>query len=393
MGLPIITSEPRRSPVAFRLVHCRPDFRAVKASWRSKAFSGARAASAVCLLWLSIEAVANNARGGQSDSTDRAFTAEQTPEHEQWDRAEALAHALTLSLHGELDAVRSTAEAERLRQTTLLERERDRADALSRELTSLQAELDKLRIMGLDAARAADTEAEREPVLVQERGKADGLAREPSTISANLDVTRAAAESASTSETATIEQEQALKSERDKSEALARELAAAHAELLRMTEADKALEENRKQAIGNERDRADTVARELVSLRAELDNARTGTPKANDEELEQNKALLNQERDRSDTLANALAAARKEVDARSALLAAAQAEILDMARTDKALIADQKQVLANETDRTAALARELASAKGELEAGKRQIASLYALVRHTHGSRRSTTRR
>ena len=267
---------------------------------------------AVCFLWPFIGAAANDARGDESDSRAQAFIAKQASEHEQhWDRAEALARALTSSLHGELDAVRSTAEAERAKQQKLLDEERGRADTLSRELASLQAELDKVRIMGLTAAQATEAETRQKQALDQEREKAESLTRELSSVRADLDAARAAAvKAARNAEAAKIEQDQAFGKERDKAGALGSELAAA----------------------------------------------------------------------------------RKEVDVRSALLAALHAEMLKMAQTDKSLLADQKQVLASERDRADALARELASTRSELEAGKRQITTLNALVRRIHATRPSAVR-
>jgi hypothetical protein len=94
--------------------------------------------------------------------------------------------------------------------------------------------------------------------------------------------------------------------------------------------------------------------------------------------IEQERAL-EKERDKTETVARELAAARKAADARSARLAAAHAEVLRMTATNDATAAEQKLALASERDRADALARELTSARDELEAGKRQIAALTAL--------------
>jgi hypothetical protein len=85
------------------------------------------------------------------------------------------------------------------------------------------------------------------------------------------------------------------------------------------------------------------------------------------------------ERDQTERLARELASARKEAEARSALLAAAHAEVLEAMETNRALAAEQKLALASERDRADALARELTSVRNELEAGNRQIAALNAL--------------
>ena len=180
--------------------------------------------------------------------------------------------------------------------------ERDRADALARELTSLRAELDAARAAGREVAQAAETE---------------------------------------------IKQKQALEQERNQ-----------------------------------ERDRADALARELTSLRAELETARAvGLETAQTTaaaKIEQEQAF-GKEREKTETLARELAAARKEAEARSALLAAAHAEALQVTETNNANTAEHERALTSERDRADALARELTSARNELEAANRQIAALNSL--------------
>jgi hypothetical protein len=426
--------------IAPRPAHWLPESGAIEDPWeRGTVVSRASVTLAVCFLWPFIGAAANDARCDESAS--RAI-AKQASEHEQhWDRAEALARALTSSLRGELDAVRSTAEAERFKQEKLLNEERGRADTLSRELALLQAELDKVRIIGLKAAQATEAETKHEQALVQERARADALTRDLTSVRADLDTARAAAiETAQTAEAAKVEQERAFGKERDTAEALARELAAArkevdthsallaaaHAEGLRMSETDKILAADQEQALASQRDRADALARELASVRAELDKAQMAGPKAIEAETKQRQALdqerekaqsltrelssvradldavraaavkatrnaeaakIEQEQaygkqhDKAEALASELAAARKEVDARSALLAAAHAEVLRMAETDKTLAADQKEALANQRNRADALARELASLRAELD--KAQMAGPKALEAET----------
>src|SRR5258705_4848991 len=96
---------------------------------------------------------------------------------QEWGKAEGLGCALTSSLREELDALRSAAEAVRIKQRQGLDQERDRADALARELTSLWAELDTARIADSEAAQAAKAEIKQKQALEQERGRADTLAR------------------------------------------------------------------------------------------------------------------------------------------------------------------------------------------------------------------------
>src|SRR5216683_2718553 len=377
--------------IALPPAHWLPESKAVESSrGKSRVVARTSVAVAVCVLWLFIGAVGDNALCGESDTRAQAFVAtenghkiaqanarrdesllvsqvvettvveqkqilergrekvdipagrlpltqpldapqgkaaqapqsapawerKQALEHEQeWDRAETLARALTSSLRGELDAVRSAAEAERIKQEQALDQERDRADALARELTSLRAELDAARVARAEVAQAAEAEIKQRQALEQERDRADNLARELTSLRAELDAARIAGPEVAQAAEAEIKQKQAL-------------------------------EQERKQ----DRDKADALARELTSLRAELEAARIAGAEV------------------------AQAAA-----ARSALLAAAHAEVLQVTETNSAIAAEQKLALASERDRADALARELTSVRNELEAGNRQIAALNAL--------------
>src|SRR6266852_5785705 len=385
---------------------------------KSRVVAGASVAVAVCVLWLFIGAMGDNALCGESDTRAQAFVAsengrkiaqadvrrdesllvsqvvettvveqrqilersrekvdipagrrpltqpldapqgkaaqapqsapaavweqKQALEHEQeWDRAEALARALTSSLRGELDAARSAAEAERIKQKQSLDQERDRADTLARELTSLQAEFDKARIVGLEAVQATEAEIKQRQALERERDRADALARELTSLRAELDAARVAGAEVAQAAEAEIKQRQALEQERDRADNLARELTSLRAELdaariagpevAQAAEAEikqkQALEQERKQ----ERDKADALARELTSLRAELEAARIAgaeVAQAAEAEIKQKQALeqeRKQERDRADALARELNSVRAELDtARAAGLETAQ---------------------------------------------------------------------
>src|SRR5712691_3596860 len=458
--------------IALSPAHWLPESKAVESSrGKSRVVARTSVAVAVCVLWLFIGAVGDNALCGESDTRAQAFVAtenghkiaqanarrdesllvsqvvettvveqkqilergrekvdipagrlpltqpldapqgkaaqapqsapawerKQALEHEQeWDRAETLARALTSSLRGELDAVRSAAEAERSKQNQSLDQERGRADTFARELTSLQAELDKARIVGLEAVQATEAEIKQEQALDQERDRADALARELTSLRAELDAARVADAEVAQAAEAEIKQKQALeqerKQERDKADALARELTSLRAELeaariagaevAQAAEAEikqkQALEQERKQ----ERDRADALARALNSVRAELDTARAAgleTAQTTEAAKIEQELAFGKERDKTETVARELAAARKEAAARSALLAAAHAGVLQVTETNRALAAEQKLALASERDRADALARELTSVRNELEAGNRQIAALNAL--------------
>src|SRR6266480_178598 len=280
----------------------------------------------------------------------------QALEHEQeWDRADALARALTSSLREELGAVRSAAEAARIKQKQSLEQERGRADALGREVTSLRAELDAARIAGPEVAQAAEAEIKQRQALEQERDRANNLARELTSLRAELDAARIAGPEVAQAAEAEIKQRQALEQERDRANNLAREVTSLRTELdaariagPEVTQAAKA-EIKQKQALeqarNQERGRADALVRELTSVRADLDTARAAaletSQTAEAAKIEQGQAF-GKKRDETEMLARELAGARKEADARSALLAAAYAEVLQVTETSGAIAAQQK---------------------------------------------------
>src|SRR6201987_528258 len=107
--------------IALRPAHSLLVSKAVEGSCeRGRVVLSASVTFAVCFLWLFVGAVGNDALCGESDSRAQPFIANKAFEHEQeWDRAEALARALTSALQGELDEVRSTAEVERIKQKQL----------------------------------------------------------------------------------------------------------------------------------------------------------------------------------------------------------------------------------------------------------------------------------
>jgi hypothetical protein len=381
-------------------------------------------------------------KAAQASQSVPAQEQKQALEHgQEWDRAEALARALTSSLQGDLDAMRSATETERIKQKQLLDQERsratslahelaslqaeldevrivglkavqateaeikekqalvqerDRADGLARELASLQAELDKVRIVGLKAVQATEAEIKEKQALVQERDRADGLARELGSLRADVDAARNAGREAAQAAEAEIKQrqalEQAIKQERDRSDKLARELASLRAErnaaptagpeVAQAAEAEIKQKQALEQAIKQQRDRADAFARELTSVRSDLATARAAaleTAQTTEAARIKQEQAFGKERDKTETLARELAATRKDADVRSALLAAAHAEALQMTETNKAIAAEQKLALAIERDRVDALMRGLTSARSELEAGKRRIAASTAL--------------
>ena len=325
----------------------------------------------------------------------QAAEAEQAFEQER-DRADALTRELT-SVQAELDAARivdpegAHAAAAGVEQKQVLkqelEQERGRTETLARELTFVRAELDAARNAGSEAAKAVEAETKQKQALEQERGRAETLARELTSVREELDAARNAGSEAAKAIEAETKQKPALEQERGRAETLARELTSVQAELdaarIAGPEAAKAAAAavEQQQALKQERDKAEAVARELTSLRTELDKARAAgretTQTAEAVKIEQ-KLAFGKERDRAETLARELASARKEAEERSALLAAAHAEVLQVIETSSATAAEQKLALASERNRADALTRELASVRNEFEASNWQAAALNA---------------
>jgi hypothetical protein len=356
----------------------------------------------------------------------------------EWGKAEALARALTSSLRGEVAALRSAAEAERIKQRDALDRERDRANALARELDSLKAELDGARRVSQKAAQASEAEVKQREALEQERDRADRLARQVTSLQAELDAARSAGAKAAQAAEAEVKQREALEQERGRADTLARQVTSLQAELdaARSTGAKAAqaaeAEVKQRDALEQERGRADTLERQVTSLRAELDAARSEDAKAAQAAAgsEQKQALeneLREQRDKAAALASELTSVRAELDKghaanlaaakaaaaakteqqkerahaeslareldsagkqaeeRSALLAAAHAELLQTKGTTSANAKEQKLALASERDRADALGRDLNSVRNQLEAGNKQIAALNALLAQYSG--------
>src|SRR5712691_686822 len=259
---------------------------------KSRVVARASVAVAACVLWLFIGAAGDNALCGESDTRAQVFVAaekgiaqanarrdesllisqfvettvvEQKQIFERGrEKVDMLAGRLPLTQpldapQGKAAQAPQSAPAWEPKQALEHEQEWDRADTLARELTSLQAEFDKARIVGLEAAQVTEAEIKQRQALEQERDRADNLARELTSVRAELDKARIAGPEVAHAAEAEIRQKQAL-------------------------------EQERKQ----ERDRADALARELTSVRAELDKARIAGPEvahAAEAEIKQKQAI------------------------------------------------------------------------------------------------------
>src|SRR6266478_6429468 len=161
-------------------------------------------------------------KAAQAPQSAPAWERKQALEDEQeTGRAEVLAPALASSLRGELDALRSAAEAARIKQRQALDQERDRAEALARELTSLWAELDAARIVGSEAVQVPEAEVQQRQALDRERDRANALARELTSLRAELDAARIVGSEAVQAREAEIKQKQELKQERGRADTVA----------------------------------------------------------------------------------------------------------------------------------------------------------------------------
>jgi hypothetical protein len=289
----------QREGASIAPTHRRPGSNTFEGSRRSRRVLGSTSAAAgVCVLWFFIIAAADNGLCAESHIRAEAFVApiemefkiappDTMRDESGRENSDILAGRLTPVPPGELDALRSAAQAVRTKQGQALDQERDRADALARELISLQAELDAARIVGSEeAVQAAAAEIQQMRALAQERDRAEALARELTSLRTELETSRAASlEAARTAEAATIEQTQAFEKERVRTGTLTSKLAsarkeaeepsagpaAAHAAVLQVTETNRAIAVKQKLALASERDRADALARELTSVRNELE--------------------------------------------------------------------------------------------------------------------------
>lgn len=231
------------------------------------------------------EAAANEA--AQREATDRELKA-------QRDKADAAANEMaalraaadTIRIEAS-DAAKASAE-EKLALEKELAQQRDRADAAEKRLASVQANLDAAQTA---AAKASGGETEQRQTLqreiAQQRDRADALAREVTSLTSERDDARSAArESARAPDGAQAESNAALSRERNRSEALLRDLtsarkeaeersaalAAAYAEILRVTEINGA-GAKLNDALAAEHGRADGLARELAATKAKLEDA------------------------------------------------------------------------------------------------------------------------
>lgn len=298
----------------------------------------------------------------------------------------------TASTQTELSATQSADEAGGISLRQALDQERAKADALTRELAIVRAELETARMAGQEPDQAIEVGIRQTRALEQERDRTINLTRELSFVRTELDAARIVISKAVQATEAEIQQEQALEQqERGKADALAHDVASLRAELdmVRSAASDSAkanaeqVEQKQalEQQLKQQQDGAEAFKRELIALRTELDAAHAATPEAariiEAAKVEQERASA-KERSRTEALARELSSARQQTEEHASRLAAAHAEVLRVTEASNITAAEQKRVLASERERADALVQELALVKNQLEAGNRQLAALTA---------------
>ncbi len=138
----------------------------------------------MCILWLVVDAPGENGLYRESNSRTAAVVAPIAGR----DKNNVLTDRRPLVSRAEFDALRSTAEAARIKQQQALDQQRARADALARELASLQAELEAVRTVNSEeAVQAAAALIAQMRAVDRERARADALARELGSVKNELE--------------------------------------------------------------------------------------------------------------------------------------------------------------------------------------------------------------
>jgi hypothetical protein len=184
---------------------------------------------------------------------------------------------------------------------------------------------------------------------------------------------------------------QVLQREHERAEALTRELTMAQREVeMRTAQSRQASDEasqarqaaersavELRQAVQQERDKAETLTRDLAAARREIDSRTAAARTAASEAAQATEAAestaatarqaLQEERARSDALARDLDAARREIEAQVAASGKSGDEAARLQKAAERAAAEFRQALQQEHDKAEQLARELASARRELE--------------------------
>jgi protein involved in polysaccharide export with SLBB domain len=236
-------------------------------------------------------------------------------------------------------------------------RERSRTDALLRDLSAARREAEAVRTEALAARREIDALKDRQQTAGDEREHA--LRRELGAAREELDTMRHAARDASAKAHAvadtTAEQARALEEQRQRAERLARDLTVAQHEVEGL---------NAKAVL---------VDREMGASRAARHAAQAS--------LSQARRALDEERRKAEHFELDLAAARQSIDAleaRANLAAAAQAAASQGRQVAEAALKRVGEQFALERERAASAARDLDSAHKERDAAKQEVTRVSA---------------
>ena len=300
------------------------------------------------------------------------------------------------------DAINSPDSA--IKHQLVAEQERQRGEVLAHQLASARGDVETLTAR-LTALTDARTEAEKalqtaqasaaaqKLALEQERQRGDALLRDLASAREEVEARKATANAAEGSAknalASATEQTQAAEQERQRGEVLAHQLASARGDVETLTarltaltdartEAEKALQTAQasaaaqKLALEQERQRGDALLRDLASAREEVEarkataNAAEGSAKNALASATEQTQAAEQERQRGEVLAHQLASARGDVETLTARLTAltdARTEAEKALQTAQASAAAQKLALEQERQRGDALLRDLASAR------------------------------
>ena len=239
---------------------------------------------------------------------------------------------------------------------------------------------------------------QRPETLADELAKAQRIIRELNLQlreqASELAIARRETEMHAAQSSKTADEKAQLKQATDSTAALARELASqlamtrreidapaapardASAEAAQIKQAAESTAAELRLSLQQQRDRAEALARDLASARREIEAhvapARDASAEAAQiKQTAESTALrlsLQQERDRAEALARDLASARREIEAQATLARDASAEAAQIKQTTESTAAELRQSLQQERDRAEALEGGLASARREIDA-------------------------
>ncbi|WP_439374513.1 hypothetical protein [Bradyrhizobium sp. DASA03120] len=309
--------------------------------------------------------------------------------HQQADRAISQSQGDTAQ-----DKQGAVAMQSEVQQT--FEKERRRTDALANELASAQqiiemqvAQANKTRDQATQLSQAAEIGmAELQQSLQKERDRAETLTAELSRTRRDLETQLAlsskagdeAVQAKKAAESAAAELRQSLQKERDRAETLTAELSRTRRDLeaqlaLSSKAGDEAVQAKKvaesataelRQSLQKEHDRAEALTNELARTRRDLETQLALSSKAGDEAVQAKKAAesataelrqsLQKEHDRAEALTNELARTRRDLESRLALSSKAGDEAVQVKKAAMSATAELQQSPNKERDRAEASA-------------------------------------